>query len=341
MSEELRGFDNPGYPEGWFGIGWSDDFPENQPVQRRLFGEDIVFYRGKTGQLVAMGAYCPHQGAALAVGGQIDGDCIVCPFHGWSWDADGSNAGVPYTARGRVGVRNKTWIVREVRLHVYIWSSWRSEEPRWDLPDLSFLDDPRVYWNRDDSTRTWLDARLVPQMVTENIVDFSHIKYVHLAEEGSEIEEFGYDGHLFNVTLKQVFRTRSGPVVGIDYIEAHGVGINLAKMEFKDYVIINLLNVVQVDPSHSEIRVTIGLRLPDDVEMQATAAELPGRFQRAITSHLDSQDQDMPIWQNQIYRSNVPWAPEEVRPGRALRKWARALYQPDDATPAIQQGAAR
>lgn len=331
MSDELRGFENPGYPEGWFGVGWSKDFPENQPIQRRLFGEDIVFYRGNNGRLIAMNAYCPHQGASLAVGGRIDGDCIVCPFHGWSWNADGSNADVPYSAKGAVGVRNRTWPVQEVYNHVFVWSSWRSDEPRWDLPDISFLDDPRVYWNVDDSTRTWINRRMVPQMVTENIVDFSHIKYVHLAEEGSEIEEFGANDHIFNVTMRQVFRSRSGPVVGIDHIEAHGVGIHIAKMKFRDYEITNLLNVVQTAPSRSEMRATIAIRLPEDLAMPETAAELPGRFQRAIKAHLDSQEQDLPIWENQIYRMNVPWAPEEARAGRALRKWARKLYQSEES----------
>lgn len=330
MSEDLRGFDNHGYPEGWFGIGWSQDFPEGKPLQRKLFGEDLVFYRGSHGQLVAMGAYCPHQGAALAVGGKVEGDCIVCPFHGWSWDADGSNAGVPYSARGRVGVRNKTWVVEETHGHVFIWNSWRDEQPRWAIPNLDFLADPQVYWNANDSTRTWLNARVVPQMVTENIVDFSHIKYVHLAEEDSEVEEFGAQDHVFSVVLRQVFRTRKGPVVGIDHIEAHGVGINIAQMKFLDYEINNLLNVVPIDSSHSEMRVTIALKLPEGVEVPPTAEDLPGRFQRAITAHLDTQDQDMPIWENQIYRANVPWAPEEARAGRSLRKWAHGLYESHD-----------
>jgi 3-ketosteroid 9alpha-monooxygenase subunit A len=327
VPEDLIGFDNEGYPEGWFGIGWSQDFPDGSLVQRKLFGEEILFYRGKDGRLIAMGAYCPHQGAALAVGGRIDGDCVVCPFHGWSWDADGSNAGVPYSSRGRVGVRNKTWVIEEISSHVFIWHSWRSERPTWELPDLGFLSDPEVYWNLADSTRTWLNARLVPQMVTENIVDFSHIKYVHLAEEGSEVEEYGSQDHVFSVVLRQVFRTRSGPVVGKDHIEAHGVGMNIARMAFRDYEITNLLSAVPVDPSHSEMRVTIAVKLPADMAVPESADQLPGRFQRAITAHLDSQDQDMPIWENQIYRANVPWAPEEARPGRALRKWARGLYQ--------------
>ena len=161
-------------------------------------------------------------------------------------------------------------------------------------------------------------------MVTENIVDFSHIKYVHLAEEGSELEEFGANGHIFNVTLRQVFRSRSGPVVGIDHIEAHGVGIHIARMKFKDYEITNLLNAVQIDPSHSDMRVTIAIKLPEGMKVPATAAELPGRFQRAITAHLDTQDQDLPDLENPDYRMNVPWAPESAwRPCTAqVGAWA-------------------
>lgn len=326
--EKFPGFPHEGYPEGWFGIGWSGDFPAGQIVERQLFGERLVFFRTSSGRLVAMDAYCPHQGANLAVGGKIEDDCLVCPFHGWAWDANGRNARVPYTARGKVGVHINTRVVKEVHRHVFLWNSWRNPEPTWELPDLSLLDDPRVYWNEADSTRTWQNRRLVPQLVTENTVDFSHIKYVHLADEESEVLEYAARDHIFSVVLRQVFRSRKGPVVGIDHIDCYGVGVHTAQMKFLDYEITNLLSVVPVAPSRSEMRVTIAVRLPDGMDRPNCAADLPDRFQRAIKAHLDSQEQDLPIWENMIYRPKVPFAPEEVRPSRALRKWAATLYPP-------------
>jgi 3-ketosteroid 9alpha-monooxygenase subunit A len=333
MTEQFPGFPHVGYPEGWFGIGWSEDFPPAEIVSRQVFGEQIVLWRADDGRLTAMGAFCPHQGAHLGVGGRLENGCLVCPFHGWSWDPQGCNASVPYGPKAKVGVHNRTWPILEVSGHVCLWHSWRSPEPTWELPDLSFLDDPRVFWGHGESTRQWLGRRMVPQLVTENIVDFSHIKYVHLADEESEVTEYTARGPVFSVTLRQVFRTGSGPVVGIDHIDAYGVGLHTARMQFRDYEITNLLTTVPVTPSRSEMRATIAIRLPDRMGRPQSASDLPDRFQRAIKAHLDSQEQDLPIWENMIYRDKVPFAPEEARPSRALRKWAATLYAPANDAP--------
>ena len=48
-------------------------------------------------------AYCPHLGAHLGVGGQVEGDCMRCPFHGWEFDGDsGACVEIPYGERERI-----------------------------------------------------------------------------------------------------------------------------------------------------------------------------------------------------------------------------------------------
>ena len=44
-------------------------------------------------------AFCPHLGAHLGHGGTVDDCQIVCPFHGWKFDADGTNTEIPYSER--------------------------------------------------------------------------------------------------------------------------------------------------------------------------------------------------------------------------------------------------
>jgi hypothetical protein len=53
------GFPHSGYPEGWFAIGWSDDFEPQQAHPLKYFGEDLVAYRGASGRLVVMDAAGP------------------------------------------------------------------------------------------------------------------------------------------------------------------------------------------------------------------------------------------------------------------------------------------
>ena len=48
-----------------------------------------------SGEVHVMDAFCPHLGAHLGHGGHVDGCEIVCPFHGWQFDADGHNTRHP------------------------------------------------------------------------------------------------------------------------------------------------------------------------------------------------------------------------------------------------------
>ena len=58
-------------------------------------------FRGESGQVYVVDAYCPHLGANLAVGGKVEGDCIECPFHGWQYRGeDGKCVKIGYADKG-------------------------------------------------------------------------------------------------------------------------------------------------------------------------------------------------------------------------------------------------
>ena len=57
----------------------------------------MAVFRDERGEVHAVDAYCPHMGASLAVGAQVKGDCIECPFHGWKFRGhDGKCVKIPY-----------------------------------------------------------------------------------------------------------------------------------------------------------------------------------------------------------------------------------------------------
>ena len=96
MTESSDRFPFP-RPYGWFPVGRLDELPDEPVSSLRAQGTDLVLWRDDTAgddesAWRVFDAYCPHLGAHLGVGGRVDGGCLVCPFHEWTFRADGRNA---------------------------------------------------------------------------------------------------------------------------------------------------------------------------------------------------------------------------------------------------------
>ena len=52
------------FPRGWFMVAATAQIQE-KPFSARYFGEDMVIYRGNSGKIYAVSAYCPHMGTHL------------------------------------------------------------------------------------------------------------------------------------------------------------------------------------------------------------------------------------------------------------------------------------
>ena len=83
----------PEYPASWYLLCQASDL-EHGPASLRALGRDLVVFRTESGQPVVMDGRCSHLGADLGRG-QVRGDCIECPFHGWRYDATGNCVHIP------------------------------------------------------------------------------------------------------------------------------------------------------------------------------------------------------------------------------------------------------
>ncbi len=62
-------------------------------VEYEICGESIVVVRQRDDSVKAFYNVCPHRATQLCEGvGRAPGGQITCPFHGWRWDIDGTNA---------------------------------------------------------------------------------------------------------------------------------------------------------------------------------------------------------------------------------------------------------
>ena len=122
----------PVYPNGWFFVILSSELPVKGVKYMQLLGEHLAVFRGEDGVPYILDAYCPHLGANIAVGGQVEGSCIKCPFHGWCFDGDsGACVDVPYSKCVPEFAKTKAWNTIERNKRVYIWYHAEGAEPDW------------------------------------------------------------------------------------------------------------------------------------------------------------------------------------------------------------------
>ena len=70
----------------WYPAVLKTRVPKRHPIQVRMLGEELCFFRGAEGQAVAIRDICPHRGARPSEGTCHWKGTVTCPYHGWTFD---------------------------------------------------------------------------------------------------------------------------------------------------------------------------------------------------------------------------------------------------------------
>lgn len=80
-------------PDAWYAVSLSKDLGK-KPVSTTLLGTPLVLFRTARGTPGALIDRCPHRNVPLSVG-KVDGEHLVCGYHGWAFETSGRCAHVP------------------------------------------------------------------------------------------------------------------------------------------------------------------------------------------------------------------------------------------------------
>lgn len=131
----------PVYPNGWYEVIPSKELRVGEAKAVSMLGLHLAVFRGENGKACVMDAYCPHLGANLGVGGQVRGNCIQCPFHGWTYDGEtGKCVRIPYTSKIPSSAKTKVWPTIELYGIVFVWFDAEGRDPYFfleEVPDIS------------------------------------------------------------------------------------------------------------------------------------------------------------------------------------------------------------
>ncbi len=137
-----------------------DEIPEiNDYAVYDIGDQSVLLVRSDRNSIKVYHNVCPHRGTALAQGsGTFDGGRIICPFHGWRWDAAGRNQFVLERREFRDGqLRDSDVALKEIKSVVFagfVFINFDSTPERFDdfiAPVRQFLEDlaigeMRHYW---------------------------------------------------------------------------------------------------------------------------------------------------------------------------------------------------
>src|SRR5207245_183802 len=74
-------------PDYWYAVEREARVKPGTVVEVRFWGRSIALYRGTDGVLRAIENRCAHRQLALTLGA-VEGNCLTCVYHGWSYDGD-------------------------------------------------------------------------------------------------------------------------------------------------------------------------------------------------------------------------------------------------------------
>lgn len=168
----------------WYVAAWDLEIQPGRLLARRILGEALVFYRLPEGDIVALEDRCPHRHAPLSCG-RVEGEAVRCGYHGLLVGADGRCLEVPgmATPPARADLQVRRWPVALHHRWVFVWMGDPARADAALLPDNGACDSPE--WRYLPG---YLHYDAPHRLICDNLLDFSHLSWVHEATLGGSRE---------------------------------------------------------------------------------------------------------------------------------------------------------
>ena len=332
----------PPYPDGWYRVEASRDIRPGEVRYVECVGEQIALFRSTTdGEVAAVEAFCPHQGANLA-DGVVKGDRLQCPFHGWQLDGHGRIRSHPCADVQPLAHRH--WEAIDYYGMIMMYRSARpGAQAPYRLPPLPEID------NRQLVLRGQYDAGDVDMHIiefAENSVDFQHFSELHgvmhipwtnislpwirirhrpswsLDDTQEHVSYFGDEATL-EIGGRIIDRSRSRALITF-----LGPG-SIVKFDFS----VPRVGDITMFQSHTPVEA-----LKQRVTFRWFAARRAPRIlvSYVVGNWISQWRQDIAIWQRKIYRPRPSRPMDDGRRG-TMHKWYRQFY-PDGPVPNLTEG---
>jgi 3-ketosteroid 9alpha-monooxygenase subunit A len=324
------------FPRGWFVVGEAAEVT-TRPIAVRFFGQDMVLYRGESGAVVMLDAYCPHMGTHMGKNTtsfviqdaqHVEGDSIRCPYHAWRFGPDGKCNDIPYF-KGPIpaGAKVRAWPMTERYGCVWTWHDPEGGAPDFDLPQLAEWDDPSwVQWKLDHLGV----LPCHPQEIVDNMADVAHLGPTH----GAPAEYFNNEITGVVLRQRQGGRHRSIESGGMLETDTFYTGPGVLLSHFIGAGSIMFITHTPVDDGVVQAWHGLLVKSPNTppTEADIAAARVSQEYSRLAFA------QDFEIWTNKRPCVQVLQVPTDG-PYAKIRAWYRQFYNPRAKAAELQKRA--
>lgn len=162
-------------PDYWYPAAWDKELGRGQIQEVVFWKQSIALFRGQDGVISAIENRCAHRQLKLTEG-HVEGCQVVCPYHGWQYDASGRCVKIPHELFGNKMPEFKLRRFPVQVKHGLIWifpgdAKLASERKIPDIPELEGPDP----WGLIPIDVTVQGHH---SMVIDNVSDFTHA-YLH------------------------------------------------------------------------------------------------------------------------------------------------------------------
>jgi nitrite reductase/ring-hydroxylating ferredoxin subunit len=316
-------------PQGWYSLGLSTDLKPRQVKPVRLAGRELVLFRGPTGALGLLDAYCPHLGAHLGQGGTVtDRGAVRCPFHGFEFDGGGACVATAYGTKPPPTATLTPYPVQDRNGLVLAWYDPLGRPPAWEVPTVDLSN--ASSW----ATHHW-QLRGHPQETSENSVDIGHFELVHgyrevaVGKKATTEAQTLLADYSFVKPLLMLGARRVGVTLDIQ-VRVYGLGVSVVHATARALGLSFRLLVLPtpIEPGVIDLRIALSVvdlsgafwhRL---VPKFVTRSLLPALL---IKVYCHEIEQDFEVWKHKRYAPRPALAAGDGPIG-LYRQWSRQFY---------------
>lgn len=157
----------------WYMGAWADEVGSSG-LSRQIADKPVYFFRLSNGQIAALLDRCPHRFAPLSKG-EREGDTVVCGYHGLAFSAAGKCVRNPFSDRIPAGSDIPAFDIAEKDGIVWLWGGAAGTAEPALIPDFNFVPDTP----HSRTVRGYTLMRANYEYGTDNLLDLSHIEFVH------------------------------------------------------------------------------------------------------------------------------------------------------------------